>query len=86
LFIYQRLKIHLAELLSIFEEYQMNIPAGTNMATRIFYMTANKATSKTQLFEVHIGGWNAKLDSLLRAEAGHDWGAQAEYEREIIQN
>lgn len=62
----------------------MNIPARSSGNTRTLYLMALKSTSKRQLFEAHLAEWNAGLSSLLRIHAGHDNGANVQYEREIM--
>lgn len=62
----------------------MNLPSRTAATTRTLYMKALKATTKKQLFEAHLGEWDAGLGSLLRVYAGHDWGASIKFSEEIL--
>ncbi len=64
----------------------LNLLPDWGVTTQLFYVQApsQPTPAEVPLFELHIAGWDAGIDSMLRDAAGHSWGSSITFEQRIF--
>ena len=63
----------------------VNVPAYSSATTRTYYVRTGKNATKqpVPLFEVHIAGWDARMDTMLRTATQHSQDSSITFDRQI---